>query len=676
MDSELSPGPGCQTSADVNVAEKDFTTLGWCTRQVHRLQRIFTPETLHYLSTLNRRGYRPNNHDACARNSNCIANSVNLSEYPTAHTQTCSGSCLFISVDYNAVVDIIRAGGVPIVSIHVDPASSAEEPTLHLRVTPRKVSTRYTVLSHVWFDGLGNPSANALPTCQVQRLYKQLLSLPRDYESGVFNIGSLEVDWSRQSFVRFPRTQPPLFWIDTLCIPVGDEHKDLRRIAINQMASIYAAAVQELVLDAELMQCEAGTGAALQILARVTCSAWMTRSWTLQEGVLARECVFQFKDRAVDPIHEWCLYGVRPSKTVTAPAISFPNPTDEVEWAVYKELYNFLWDTLHQDWKSRYRRDPPIPAADRAHNGVLINSGGIRESYAAGKIHTLPPVQGLSKRGKNGLDEKDHFTMHLREEHRLKQLVDTWNELAHRSTTVPDDLHVIIANLLDFNADRVMEIPTREERMRAMILSFESLPASLFWNTGPKLDTGECSSNNLWIPIEPSKSELFLTPVMEIADQWLELTLQTKTTENTPTARAFLLHKNEVDFSYPSVFLCSGLSDLMYRVVLCDTHKAATHSSSSELSYYLIIETSLPASTGRLTMTRGALFQRIPSQTADEQSQLRLRYCCPITLQAHSVSLEPDERHTIAEPVAPNTSIAIKYGNFPYPPPTIFKHQP
>ncbi|KAJ4309296.1 hypothetical protein N0V94_008997 [Neodidymelliopsis sp. IMI 364377] len=339
------------------------------------------------------------------------------------------------------------------------------------------------------------------------------------------------------------------------------------------------------------------------------------------------------------------------------------NGVYEVEWAVYKELYNFLWDTLHQDWKSRYRRDPPIPAAYRVHNGALVNSRGIRESYAAGKIHTLPPVEGLSKRGKSGLDEKDHFTMHLGEEHRLKQLVDTWNELAHRSTTVPDDLHVIIANLLDFNADRIMEIPTREERMRAMILSFESLPASLFWNTGPKLDTGERPSNNLWIPIEPSKSELFLTPVMKVADQWLELTLQTNATESTPSARVFLLHKNGVDFSNPSGFLCSGLSGLMYRVVLCDAHKAAIHSPPGELSYYLIIETSLPASAGRLTMTRGALFQRIPSQTADEQAQLRLRYCCPITLQVHSVSLEPDEQHTIAEPLAPNTNIAIKYGN-------------
>ncbi|KAF9692830.1 hypothetical protein EKO04_008976 [Ascochyta lentis] len=484
-------------SLDTSATADQFQQLGWCSHQFHRLQRTCTPEALRYLSTLNRRGYRPNNHRACIDKPCCIANNVNPQKYNAAHTQLCPGSCQPIAVDYTDVVDIISAGGIPIVSIHVDIASPVDEPLLRLNVTPRTNSTRYTVISHVWFDGLGNPLANALPTCQIQRLYAHLLSMPRDYESGVVKMGSLQVDWSRQSFVQHPELQPPLFWMDTLCIPVGEDHKHLRKVAINQMASIYAAAVQELVLDAELMQCEVGAGGALETLARVACSAWMTRSWTLQEGVLARECVFQFKDRAIDPIHEWVLHGARPAGTTKAFSVSFPSPEDEEHWAVYKDLYNFLWDTLHQDWKSRYRKDPPVPVR------------GLRPSYAAGRIHTLPAVDGLSKRSQKGLDEKDHFTMHLREEHRTKQLVDTWNELAHRSTTMPEDLHVIIANLLDFNADRIMDIPTREERMRAIILSFESLPVSLFWNTGPKwhdVTDYAVGGNNRWIPIEPSKS--------------------------------------------------------------------------------------------------------------------------------------------------------------------------
>ncbi|KZM27301.1 uncharacterized protein EKO05_0007618 [Ascochyta rabiei] len=639
-------------TSDASVTADEFLQLGWCTHQLQRLQRVCSPEALRYLSTLDRRGYRPSNHRACTEKPCCIANNVDPKNYHAAHTQTCSGACPPVAVDYNDVVNIINLGGVPIVSIHVDAASTQDSPLLSLKVTPRAISTRYTVISHVWFDGLGNPLANALPTCQLQRLHSQLLSMPPDHESGVFSVGSLQVDWSRQSFIRHPNRQPPLFWMDTLCIPVGEGHKHLRKTAINQMASIYAAAIQELVLDAELMQCEAGAGAALEMLARMACSAWMTRSWTLQEGVLARECVFQFKDRAIDPVHEWCLHGIRPSRATKAFAVSFPSPADEEHWAVYKELYNFLWDTLHQDWKSKYRRDPPAPAR------------GLRQSHAAGRIHTLPAVHGLSKRSQNGLDEKDHFTMHLREEHRTKQLVDTWNELAHRSTTMPEDLHVIIANLLDFNADRIMDIPTREERMRAMILSFQSLPVSLFWNTGPKWRDG---GNNLWMPVEPSKSELSVTPVMELSDGWLHLDLASEAVGDVSSARVFFIHEVGLDISVRLSFLCSGLSELVYDVTLLDAQNhndgAASRSVLGEASYSLILATSAQSSI--TCSTRGALFRHLPLQGPEKEDIVQLSYCCPVVLHPRDTDLEPDEPHVVAEALATGMRISVKYDPIP-----------
>ena len=644
-------------------------SLGWCPHQVRRLQQLHTPDTLRYLSTLDRRGYRPNNHCSCVDEPRCIANNVDLCNYNTAHTSTCSGSCLSVSVDYDAVVDIIRAGGVPIIGIHVDAASSIEKPLLHLQVTARTTSTRYTVISHVWFDGLGNPSANALPTCQVQRLYTQLLSLPCDYESGAINIGSLQVDWSRQSFVRNPKCQPLLFWMDTLCIPVGDLHRDLRMKAINQMALIYAAAVQELVLDAELLQCEVGTGPALETLARVTCSAWMTRSWTLQEGVLARECVFQFKDRAIDPIHEWCLHGVRPGKSSQRPVGYFPQPEHEEHWTVYKELFNTLWDTLHQDWKSSYRRDPPTFTAYRASGGAWFSLGGFLGSQATGKVHTLPAAQGLSERGNSGLDEKDHFTMDLSEEHRLKQLVDTWNELAHRTTTMPDDLHIIIANLLDFNADRIMKMQTRKERMRAIILSFELLPVSLFWNTGPKwgddvsLAVGD---NNRWIPVEPSNSELSLKPVMRVTNQWLELDLVFGDTRNVRSFQAFIV-KDNPEFSSQESFVFVGLKEMasVYDMRLLDNRYRegpAGYLSMPGGGHYIIVKalSESPSS----PPTKGALFRRIPFENPDQKDFLQLTYCCPIVLQPQKAGIHRKQICAYAEALPANCRIAIRFGQF------------
>jgi hypothetical protein len=643
--------------------ETQFLLSGWCSHQVRRLHSLYSPDALRYLSRLDRQGYRANSHEPCAHETRCIANNVDMRRYNSAHTPSCSGNCAPIDVDYEAVVEIIRAGGVPIVSIHAATEPEVTELHLSLHVIPRAISTRYTVLSHVWFDGLGNPSANALPTCQVRRLYTQLKSMPGDYESGKFDIGSLEVDWTRQHFVRQPALHPPLFWMDTLCIPVHDNHKDLRGKAINQMASIYAAAVQELVLDAELLQCDTNSCSALEILARITCSAWMTRSWTLQEGVLARECVFQFLDRAVDPIHEWCLHGVRPRVTETTLLATFPATDDEQEWGVYRELYNILWDTLHQDWKSSYRRDPPTPAAYWSSGGTRSVTSKFAGSQAAGKVHTLPAVQGLSKRDENGLDENDHFTMELREDHRLKQLVDTWNELAHRSTTMPDDLHVIIANLLDFNADRIMSISTREDRMKAMILSFDLLPVSLFWNDGPKFRDSlsfDTSDNNRWIPVQPSKTELTLSPVMQVTPGWLDVNIGP--VAGMRNAEAFILHDNPAGAGQAS-FLCAGLCSSLdlQRVSLLGlrTNEILTPTFLSH-AQYLVIEAASAAS-GH-DSRKGALFARIPPSNAEDSTIIRLTYYCPVTVEACLHQSSDEMRYARAEALSSTTRLTVKYG--------------
>lgn len=83
-----------------------------------------------------------------------------------------------------------------------------------------------------------------------------------------------------------------LFWMDTLCIPVAPEHYDLRLDQIDKMASIYKGAAATLVLDYGLMTFpRPGWGfneSTCELRARIACSTWMTRCWTLQEGRLPR----------------------------------------------------------------------------------------------------------------------------------------------------------------------------------------------------------------------------------------------------------------------------------------------------------------------------------------------------------------------------------------------------
>ena len=133
----------------------------------------------------------------------------------------------------------------------------------------------YVAISHVWSDGLGNPSRNALPMCQVMRLQK--------------HVDALDVSTKK----------PTPFWIDTLCIPHQSEY---RRKAIGQMHWIYDKAKMILVLDASLYEVPASyLGSRPEdLLTRILICPWGRRLWTFQEGQSTTEVGFQFSGAALD----------------------------------------------------------------------------------------------------------------------------------------------------------------------------------------------------------------------------------------------------------------------------------------------------------------------------------------------------------------------------------------
>lgn len=126
---------------------------------------------------------------------------------------------------------------------------------------------QYTAISHVWIGGLGNFSQNQLPRCQLLRIHSLRKGLksykPRQeiFSNSVSSPGnSFFAKGSRifeglsiiSSFLlclyrrRKPRRRdlelayikdntPVIFWMDTLCIPVGLENASLRADSINKM---------------------------------------------------------------------------------------------------------------------------------------------------------------------------------------------------------------------------------------------------------------------------------------------------------------------------------------------------------------------------------------------------------------------------------------------------------
>lgn len=168
----------------------------------------------------------------------------------------------------------------------------------------------FLAFSHVWAHGLGNPNVNGLPACQIRRL-QDLANQFTDRSPPV------AADVEKMNLAR--PTHPALevenleFWLDTLCIPVGDNYAEIRKLAILDLAKVFSGASKVLVLDAEVEEVSLASHP-LEKEMRLITSDWMRRVWTLQEALLTRPggLYWQFKERAMSAAEVWQGHAVRP----------------------------------------------------------------------------------------------------------------------------------------------------------------------------------------------------------------------------------------------------------------------------------------------------------------------------------------------------------------------------
>ena len=218
---------------------------------------------MHLASLLRRPFAQGLSHERCS-DDECLALQTSESDYETVHADDCpqGTSCTNVVIDQSKISTILRMGGTPIIYVSFVPEDGSAPKVRVLDFNSNQVD--YIAYSHVWAHGLGNPRENALPSCQLLRL---------KYLSAALNRS---------------RVREPAFWIDTLCIPVAEEYKTFRKIAIGHLATTFREASHVLVLDADLQRTPKD-GSATELATRVMCSGWIRRHWTLQEAVMSSD---------------------------------------------------------------------------------------------------------------------------------------------------------------------------------------------------------------------------------------------------------------------------------------------------------------------------------------------------------------------------------------------------
>ncbi|KAF3251998.1 hypothetical protein TWF128_006842 [Orbilia oligospora] len=263
------PGHSGHLWASSNLLKSHILMKGWCPSDVEAMMEDLSIDGHYYIASLDTRiGEENISHDICTPKV-CKARTVNPSTYRQVHSPPCTGDCNgSIATDVQSVMEIVEKGQVPV--HRWDPVARALKVKGADMLRRGKAEPSYIVLSHVWSDGLGNLKENSLLQCQLDEIQKYIDTL-----SG----------WEGL------KGQPQYFWLDTLCIPVGPspERRKIRKMAIGQMAHIYAAASAVLVISSSFKAIKPSGSASIDNGLGSYLANWNRRLWTFQEVAVEQE---------------------------------------------------------------------------------------------------------------------------------------------------------------------------------------------------------------------------------------------------------------------------------------------------------------------------------------------------------------------------------------------------
>jgi len=599
----LKPGQENERPMAARLLMERMYQAGWCIHQTLELCRSQDYCTVYYLSSIRRQELRDITHKSCSE-TKCSAYNTNDTTYRIKHTdEQCQ--CKLIEVPSQQVASIVKDGGIPLIGLR--PESSQNVQLEVARCTPH---TKYTAISHIWIDGLGNPTANALPNCQLRKLATELSDL----------VESQRYWYSRALKYFVEPSKVPHMWMDTLCIPVRPEHADLRMKAINRMALIYTGAKQVLVLDTELRQLDRKPKPRELIDAKILCSKWNERCWTLQEGALARKCLFQFRDSAIAASHyeESVLQLFR--RGLKSPITSL------------KLAWRLFIDDLSMK-RVDYDFPPPRVSSDFGQEYIRkkLSMAAVQSAMA-----DLDIVSNARDRQKPG------------EDLRLVKFVRSWNEVGRRSTTKDADIHVILANLTDFSAAQIMSLGTQQERTLMMLQCIGRFPLDMLYNDYSRPEAGGNHADR-WVPSVPASQPLSARVLLRYVKEGLILEAER------PDALPDIFYIDSA--AMPSRFCFrveNKAADLWYWVNCIQPADDKLPRQAYAASCLVITRMSDPVDTSALRSTRAARLL-VSGGMTNKSKRIYARFDCPIVYVVKS--FPPSDRELTSVPILVATKL-------------------
>lgn len=480
LDSNGDPdiSPSAQLMLDV------LRLRGWCPFYARKVLTSYNYAIAYYFTRLFRLFSTETSHEGCDFEE-CVASNADVFSYVPRHIRY-GCQCQPMGVGMDQIRGIIENGGVPLVRLR-----GSLQRGIRLEVVRMTARTRFVVISHVWADGIGNANANAMPECQLRRVFgylSRLKALREGEDAGAeFNLlGSVDT-----GFQTAARRRPRYFWIDALCMPPVSMGL-LRMRAINKLPAVYQAADRVLVLDPNLEKISIENSDTLEQYARFSVSPWIGRSWTFQEAALGNAVEVQCADGTFNAL---------------SPKLKQPRAVPPPQGPQQSRLSELVG--IPVSWVKRR-----IPGKTNHEPLQLMNSGstaGMGRDISLAMVASLTRCLNHEFRSSfaNGVKpvKAAHGRATLAPDF-CTLFVQVWNELSERATTVPGDKHLIIANLLGFNTEPLMRLNKSADRMACILRSMDGVPMSLFFNMNGPRQRPSKNHRDRWVPLYPAKQKL------------------------------------------------------------------------------------------------------------------------------------------------------------------------